>query len=98
RVPYTTLFRSELSEALSRATGQRWFVSIARATGAAAAAPTLREQAKTREDEAKERAKEDPLVKAALAVLAGAEIVHVREPDRILPDGVEIMPANPVPA
>lgn len=86
---------NELSEALSRVTGQRWFVSIARAVGAAAAAPTLREQAKTREDEAKERAKEDPLVKAALAVFPGAEIVHVREPDLILPEGEEIMPADP---
>ncbi len=86
-------FASELSEALSRATGARWFVSIAR--GAVAPAPTLREQAKSREDAAKDRAKEDPLVKAALALFPGAEIVDVREPGLELPQGEEVMPADP---
>ncbi|MBX3506675.1 MAG: DNA polymerase III subunit gamma/tau [Parvibaculum sp.] len=84
---------SELSEALSRATGARWFVSIAR--GAVAPAPTLREQAKSREEAAKDRAKEDPLVKAALALFPGAEIVDVREPGLELPQGEEVMPADP---
>lgn len=86
-------FAGELSEALSRATGARWFVSIAR--GAVAPAPTLREQAKSREDAAKDRAKEDPLVKAALALFPGAEIVDVREPGLELPQGEEVMPADP---
>jgi len=83
----------ELSEALSKATGARWFVSIARSN--ASPAPTLREQAKTREEAAKERAREDPLVKAALAVFPGAEIVDVREPGLVLPEGEELMPADP---
>ncbi|MFN4353569.1 DNA polymerase III subunit gamma/tau [Parvibaculum sp.] len=84
---------SELSDALSKATGARWLVSIAR--GAVAPAPTLREQAKSREEAAKDRAKEDPLVKAALALFPGAEIVDVREPGLELPQGEEIMPADP---
>ena len=84
---------NELSDALSKATGQRWFVSVARATGAPA--PTLREQAQTREEAAKEEARADPLVKAALAVFPGAEIVDVRAPDLVLPAGEEVMPADP---
>ncbi|PKQ02052.1 MAG: DNA polymerase III subunit gamma/tau, partial [Alphaproteobacteria bacterium HGW-Alphaproteobacteria-12] len=84
---------NELSEALSKATGQRWFVSVAR--GEAPAAPTLREQAQTREEAAKEEARADPLVKAALAVFPGAEIVDVRAPDLVLPAGEEVMPADP---
>ena len=84
---------SELSDALSKATGARWFVSVVR--GSVAPAPTLREQAKSREEAAKDRAKEDPLVKAALAVFPGAEIVDVREPGLELPQGEEIMPADP---
>ena len=84
---------NELSEALSKATGQRWFVSIARVTGAPA--PTLREQAKTREEAAKDEARADPLVKAALAAFPGAEIVDVREPGIVLPAGEDVMPADP---
>ncbi|MDZ4382644.1 MAG: DNA polymerase III subunit gamma/tau [Parvibaculum sp.] len=83
---------SELSDALSKATGARWFVSIARATGAPA--PTLREQAQTREEAVREEARADPLVKAALAVFPGAEIVDVRSPDLALPAGEEVMPAD----
>jgi DNA polymerase-3 subunit gamma/tau len=83
---------SELSDALSKATGARWFVSIARATGAPA--PTLREQAQTREEAVREEARADPLVKAALAVFPGAEIVDVRSPDLALPAGEEGMPAD----
>jgi len=84
---------NELSDALSKATGQRWFVSVAR--GEAPAAPTLREQAQTREEAAKEEARADPLVKAALTVFPGAEIVDVRSPDLVLPAGEEVMPADP---
>ncbi|MBC7101760.1 MAG: DNA polymerase III subunit gamma/tau [Parvibaculum sp.] len=83
---------SELSDALSKATGARWFVSIARATGVPA--PTLREQAQTREEAVREEARADPLVKAALAVFPGAEIVDVRSPDLALPAGEEVMPAD----
>ncbi|PKP76514.1 MAG: DNA polymerase III subunit gamma/tau [Alphaproteobacteria bacterium HGW-Alphaproteobacteria-3] len=83
---------SELSDALSKATGARWFVSIARATGAPA--PTLREQAQTREEAVREEARADPLVKAALAVFPGAEIVDVRSPDLALPAGEEGMPSD----
>jgi len=84
---------NELSEALSKATGQRWFVSVAR--GEAPTAPTLREQAKTREEAAKEEVRTDPLVKAALAAFPGAEIVDVRSPDLALPEGEDVIPADP---
>jgi DNA polymerase-3 subunit gamma/tau len=68
----------ELSEKLTRAAGQRWVVSIA--TPRADAAPTLKEQAETREDALKAAAAVDPLVKAALAAFPGASIVEVRDP------------------
>ncbi|MEQ8268486.1 MAG: DNA polymerase III subunit gamma/tau [Parvibaculum sp.] len=84
---------SELSDRLSKASGTRWFVSVVR--NIAEAAPTLREQAKTREDKAKENARADPLVKAALAVFPDAEIVDVREPGLVLPEGEELLPADP---
>ena len=67
----------ELSEKLTRATGQRWVVSLAK--GASAAAPTLKEQAHTREEALKASAAADPLVKAALAAFPGAVIVDVRD-------------------
>ncbi|MBX3492750.1 MAG: DNA polymerase III subunit gamma/tau [Parvibaculum sp.] len=81
----------ELSEKLSRATGARWLVSLAR--NADAAAPTLREQAQSLEDRLKDRARADALVKAALAVFPGAEIVDVREPG--LPAGLGAADALP---
>ncbi|MDP1626339.1 DNA polymerase III subunit gamma/tau [Parvibaculum sp.] len=84
---------SELSDTLSKATGTRWFVSIAR--GPAPATPTLREQAQTREEAAKENARADPLVKAALAAFPGAEIVDVREPGLVLPEGEGLLPPDP---
>ena len=67
----------ELSEKLTRATGQRWVVSLAK--GASPAAPTLKEQAHTREEALKASAAADPLVKAALAAFPGAVIVDVRD-------------------
>jgi DNA polymerase-3 subunit gamma/tau len=67
----------ELSEKLTRAAGRRWVVSIA--TARAEAAPTLKEQAQTREQALKASAEADPLVKAALAVFPGAVIVDVRD-------------------
>ncbi len=78
----------ELSEKLSRATGARWLVSLAR--NADAAAPTLREQAQTHEERLKERARADTLVKAALAVFPGAEIIEVREPGLPRPTAASI--------
>ncbi|MEX1153571.1 MAG: DNA polymerase III subunit gamma/tau, partial [Parvibaculum sp.] len=82
---------TELSEKLSRATGARWLVSLAR--NAADAAPTLREQAQTHEEMLKDRARADALVKAALAVFPGAEIVEVREPG--FPAGDALPPEMP---
>ncbi|MCE9650625.1 MAG: DNA polymerase III subunit gamma/tau [Parvibaculum sp.] len=67
----------ELSEKLTRAAGRRWVVSIA--TAKADAAPTLKEQAQTREQALKASAEADPLVKAALAAFPGAVIVDVRD-------------------
>ena len=84
---------SEVATKLKSFTGQRWVVSIARA--GATNAPTLREQALTREEMLKEEARKDPLVQAALNTFPGAEIVNVRMPDMELPQGEEIMPANP---
>lgn len=73
----------ELSEKLTRASGRRWVVSIA--TPRADAAPTLKEQAQTREDALKASAKADPLVKAVLAAFPQAEIVDVRDPQVVEP-------------
>ncbi|ABS61878.1 DNA polymerase III, subunits gamma and tau [Parvibaculum lavamentivorans DS-1] len=84
---------SELSDTLSKATGTRWFVSVAR--GPAPATPTLREQAQTREEAARETARADPLVKAALAAFPGAEIVNVREAGLLLPEGEGLLPPDP---
>lgn len=84
---------SELSEKLSRAAGERWFVSIAR--GAVQATPTLREAAKSREEALKEEARADPLVKAALTAFPGADIIDVRVPGLAIPDGEALLPANP---
>jgi len=67
---------TELSERLKRWTGALWVVSLSREEGA----PTLKEQATTREERLKDEARADPLVKAALAAFPGAEIVNVRDP------------------
>ncbi|MGB5092044.1 MAG: DNA polymerase III subunit gamma/tau [Parvibaculum sp.] len=84
---------SELSDKLSRATGERWLVSVARSD--APAAPTLREQAKTRADSLKEEAHRDPLVQAALAAFPGATILEVRDPALVnVPDEI-FLPENP---
>ena len=70
----------DLSDKLTRASGRRWVVSIA--TPRADAAPTLKEQAQTRDDAMKAEAATDPLVKAALEAFPGAKIVDVRDPMR----------------
>jgi DNA polymerase-3 subunit gamma/tau len=87
---------TDLAERLKRWTGTLWVVSLSRSQGA----PTLREQARTREERLKDEARQDPLVQAALAAFPGAEIVDVRTPDMDLPDliykeGEEIMPIHP---
>ena len=87
---------TDLAERLKRWTGMLWVVSLSKAEGA----PTLREQARTREDRLKEEARRDPLVQAALSAFPGAEIVDVRLPEKDLPDlvnkeGEEIIPVNP---
>ncbi|MES1989408.1 MAG: DNA polymerase III subunit gamma/tau [Pseudomonadota bacterium] len=69
----------ELSDKLTRASGQRWVVSLA--TAKADAAPTLKEQAQTRDDALKADAAADPLVQAALAAFPGSKIVDVRDPN-----------------
>ena len=68
----------DLSDKLTRASGRRWVVSIA--TPRADAAPTLKEQAQTRDDALKADAAADPLVRAALEAFPGAKIVDVRDP------------------
>ncbi len=87
---------SDLSERLKRWTGTLWVVSLSREEGA----PTLHEQASTREQKLKDEARADPLVRAALATFPGAEIVDVRDvtADEIalpLAASGEIVPANP---
>ncbi len=68
----------DLSDKLTKASGQRWVVSIA--TAKADAAPTLKEQKQTSEDALKASAEADPLVQATLAAFPGAKIVDVRDP------------------
>jgi DNA polymerase-3 subunit gamma/tau len=87
---------TELADRLKRWTGTLWVVSLSKAQGA----PTLREQARSREERLKDEARRDPLVQASLAAFPGAEIVDVRVPDPDLPElpykeGEEIVPANP---
>ena len=53
----------------------------------------MREQAQTHEEMLKDRARGDALVKAALAVFPGAEIVEVREPG--FPAGDALLPEMP---
>ncbi len=84
---------SELSDWLSKATGERWLVSIMRGEGPHT--PTLRERAKTREEEARESIRADPLVQAALAAFPGAEIVEIRTPGLLPPGDEDLMPADP---
>jgi DNA polymerase-3 subunit gamma/tau len=81
----------ELSEKLTKAGGRRWVVSIA--TGGSEAAPTLKEQAQTRDQALKASAEADPLVKAALATFPGAVIVDVR--DKLAADALALPASGP---
>ena len=78
------LFRSapstlpgEISERLSKWTGQRWIVTVSGAEGAS----TIVEQKMATEKSRRDAAKQDPLLKAAMTVFPGARIVAVRDRD-----------------
>ncbi len=68
-------------------TGARWVVALSRDPGA----PTLAQQARARNDEARTGIERDPLVRSVLAQFPGAQIVAVRGADASLE-------ALPVPA
>jgi DNA polymerase-3 subunit gamma/tau len=70
-------FPGELSDKLSKLTGERWVVSVSSAEGA----PTLVQQRQTEELARRQSAANDPLMKAAMAVFPGAKIVAVRDRD-----------------
>jgi DNA polymerase-3 subunit gamma/tau len=67
----------EISDRLSKWTGQRWIVSVSSAEGA----PTIAEQRIAAERARRESAEQDPLLKAAMAVFPGARLVAVRDRD-----------------
>ncbi len=66
---------NDLSRALAEWTGRRWIVALSSQPGA----PTLREQAQSREHERRQGAAEHPLVRSVLESFPGAKIVDVRE-------------------
>ena len=70
-------FPGELSDKLSKMTGERWVVSLSSAEGA----PTIVQQRIAEEKERRASASNDPLMKAAMAVFPGAKIVAVRDRD-----------------
>ena len=67
----------EISDRLSKWTGQRWIVSVSSAEGA----PTIADQKIATERARREAAEQDPLLKAAMAVFPGARLVAVRDKD-----------------
>ncbi len=67
----------EISDRLSKWTGQRWIVSVSSAEGA----PTIAEQRIAAERARREAAEQDPLLKAAMAIFPGARLVAVRDRD-----------------
>jgi DNA polymerase-3 subunit gamma/tau len=67
----------EISDRLSKWTGQRWIVSVSSAEGA----PTIADQKIAIERARREAAEQDPLLKAAMAVFPGARLVAVRDKD-----------------
>ncbi|MDR3500061.1 MAG: DNA polymerase III subunit gamma/tau [Parvibaculum sp.] len=85
---------TELAERLKRWTGDLWVVTLSREEGA----PTLREQAQTREEALKTSARADPLVQAALAAFPGAEIVEVRDKLAEIDAPLVLTGADDVPA
>jgi DNA polymerase-3 subunit gamma/tau len=67
----------EISDRLSKWTGQRWIVSVSGAEGE----PTITEQRIAHEKARLEAAQQDPLLKAAMAAFPGARIIAVRDRD-----------------
>ncbi|MGO9675404.1 MAG: DNA polymerase III subunit gamma/tau [Methylocella sp.] len=75
-----------LTRRLQEWTGRRWIVAVARETGA----PSLKEAADEKAREAMNGVRADPLVRRALEVFPGAEIVAVRVTEEAA--GVEAPP------
>ena len=67
----------EISDRLTKWSGQRWIVSVSSAEGSA----TISEQKLETERARRASAEQDPLLKAAMAVFPGAKIVAVRDRD-----------------
>jgi DNA polymerase-3 subunit gamma/tau len=67
----------EISDRLSKWTGQRWIVSVSGAEGA----PTIVAQRQAHERARREAAEQDPLLKAAMAQFPGARLVAIRDRD-----------------
>ncbi len=67
---------NRLSGLLEDWTGRRWMVSLSQTGGEA----PLRDQVQAREDEKREKALQDPLVKAVLDSFPGARMVERRDP------------------
>lgn len=65
----------EISERLSKWTGERWIVSVSGAEGA----PTIAAQRQALERARREAAEQDPLLKAAMSIFPGAKLVAVRD-------------------
>ena len=67
----------EISDRLSKWTGERWIVTVSGAEGA----PTVAAQRAAHEQARREAAEQDPLLKAAMAMFPGARLVAVRDKD-----------------
>jgi DNA polymerase-3 subunit gamma/tau len=72
-----------LARKLQEWTGERWMVAVAKD---AAAAPTIREVAKAREDEKRQGAAEHPVVRKVLELFPGAKVVAVKDPETPPPE------------
>ena len=67
----------EISDRLTKWTGQRWIVTVTGAEGDM----TITEQKIATERARREAAEQDPLLKAAMAIFPGAKLVAVRDRD-----------------
>ena len=67
----------EISDRLSKWTGERWIVTISGAEGA----PTIAAQRAAHERARREAAEQDPLLKSAMSMFPGARLVAVRDRD-----------------
>jgi DNA polymerase-3 subunit gamma/tau len=65
----------EISDRLSKWTGERWIVSVSGAEGT----PTIAAQRQAHERARREAAEQDPLLKAAMSIFPGAKLVAVRD-------------------